>query len=219
MHLSTTNSAAGLLIGYARVSTDEQRLDHQLDALEAAGVLRRNVFVEKVSGASRKRPALDRCRKALRQGDTLVVTSLDRLSRNLGWTILFMDDLNRNGIIFRSLTQSIDTGTAQGRLMMHLLGAFAEFEREMIRTRTTAGVRARMARGGKVGRQLQVDLVEAERLIKSGLTLTEVTRKMGLKRRSVLAYHFSAEDVARLQMPPPVKPKPKRPPVKPKRKR
>lgn len=200
MHLQAPETT-GILFGYARVSTDEQKVDHQMDALTAHGVERDNIFVEKVSGASRKRPALERCRKALRQGDTLVVTSLDRLSRNLGWMILFMDDLTRAGILFRSLTQSIDTSTPQGRLMMQLLGAFAEFEREMIRTRTKAGVRARMARGGKVGRELQVDLVEAERLIKSGLTVAEAARRMG-RRRSVLAYHFPPDDVRRLQMPP-----------------
>ena len=114
MHLQAPETT-GILFGYARVSTDEQKVDHQMDALTAHGVERDNIFVEKVSGASRKRPALERCRKALRQGDTLVVTSLDRLSRNLGWMILFMDDLTRAGILFRSLTQSIDTSTPQDR--------------------------------------------------------------------------------------------------------
>lgn len=192
-----------------------------MDSLLAHGVERGNIFVEKVSGASRKRPALERCRKALRRGDTLVVTSLDRLSRNLGQTILLMDDLGREGIRFRSLTQAIDTTTPPGRLMMQIIGAFAEFEREMIRTRAQAGVRARIARGGKVGRALQIDLDEAERLIKSGLTVTEAARRMG-RRRSVLAYHFPAEDVARLQAVPvkqmPKKTKPMKK-TKPKRKR
>lgn len=190
----------GLMIGYARVSTEEQRLDLQTDALIAAGVSPANIYIEKVSGASRKRPALDLCRRALRQGDTLVVWKLDRLSRDLGWIILFMDELYKAGIRFRSLTEAIETATPQGRLLMHMIGAMAEFERAMIATRTKAGIHARISRGGSYGRKQQIDLDEAEALIRQGLTVSEVARRMG-RTRAAIAYHFSAREVARLQRP------------------
>lgn len=205
----------GLMIGYARVSTEDQKLDLQTDALVAAGVKPSNLFVEKVSGASRKRPALAMCRRALRQGDTLVVWKLDRLSRDLGWIILFMDELHKAGIGFRSLTEAIETATPQGRLLMHLIGAMAEFERAMIASRTKAGIRAHIERGGRYGRKQQINLAKAEALIRSGMTVAAVARAMK-RSRAAIAYHFPGPEVMRLQR---VKPAPikKRPALKPKR--
>lgn len=188
----------GTLFGYARVSTEEQKLDLQMDALTAAGVDPGNIFVEKTSGVSKRRPALALCRRALRQGDTLVVWKLDRLSRSLGWIIVFMDDLFKAGIKFRSLTEAIETATPQGRLLMHMLGAMAEFERAMIASRTSAGIKASMERGNPYGRKVTVDLEKAAKLIASGKSVAETARIMG-RRRNVIAYHFSDEEVARIR--------------------
>lgn len=205
----------GMMIGYARVSTEDQKLDLQTDALVAAGVRPDDIYVEKVSGASRKRPALDRCRRALREGDTLVVWKLDRLSRDLGWIILFMDELHKERIGFKSLTEAIETATPQGRLLMHLIGAMAEFERAMIASRTKAGIRAHIERGGRYGRQQQIDLAKAEKMIRSGMTVAAVAREMK-RSRAAIAYHFDGKEVQRLQRltPAPIK---KRPARKPKR--
>jgi len=139
-------------IGYARVSTDDQFLDQQIDALMKAGVDRDWIYEEHISGAKVKRPKLDDCLKALRPGDTLVVTRLDRLGRNMKELILILERLEEKGIDFRSLGESIDTTTAGGKLVFHIFGAFAEFERNLIGERTKAGLAAARKRGVKGGR-------------------------------------------------------------------
>lgn len=187
----------GKLMGYARVSTVEQRLDLQRDALVRAGVSPVDIFVEQVSGASKRRPSLDRCMKALRPGDTLVVWRLDRLGRNLLDLLTKMQSLHERGVHFRSLTESIDTGTAAGRLIMHVVGAIAEFERQLTRERTTAGVRAHMERGGRYGRELEIDLKAVEAVLRNGGTLSDAARAIG-KSRTTVAYHYTAEDARRL---------------------
>lgn len=183
-------------MGYARVSTEDQRLDLQLDALERDGCERARVFVEKVSGASKRRPALDQCMRALRSGDTLVVWRLDRLGRNLLDLLTRMQSLDARGIKFRSLTESIDTGTAAGRLIMHVVGAIAEFERQLTRERTKAGVAARRERGGKHGAPLRINLAEAERLLREGKTVSEAARAIRCSR-AALHHHYTAEDARR----------------------
>ncbi len=141
-----------MLIGYARVSTLEQSPALQLDALEAAGC--KKIFVEKASGAQRDRPelkaALDHAREDV--GDVLVVWKLDRLARSLGQLIDTVDQLEKRGVGFRSLTEAIDTTSAGGRLVFHVFGAMAEFERSIIRERTRAGLDAAKARGRTGGR-------------------------------------------------------------------
>ena len=133
------------LLGYARVSTLEQNPDLQVDELTAAGCWR--VWTDHASGALDRRPQLDAVLEQLRPGDTLVVWRLDRLGRSLRHLIEVVTGLDERGVGFRSLRESIDTTTAGGRLVFHLFGALAQFEREIIRDRTVAGLTAARARG------------------------------------------------------------------------
>ncbi len=145
-------ASSGQLLGYARVSTNVQDLALQLDALHAAGCEERFVFSDVGSGSIRHRPKLDECLGQLRAGDTLVVWRLDRLGRGLRHLIEVIAELEQRNVAFRSLTESIDTNTPAGRLQLHLFGALAEFERELIRERTRAGLQAARARGRHGGR-------------------------------------------------------------------
>src|SRR5438105_10064143 len=120
-----------MLIGYARVSTDEQNLDLQLDALKKAGCVK--IFKDKVSGAKTGRPGLDDALAYLREGDTLVVWRLDRLGRTLKHLIETIADFNKRNIGFMSLTESIDTTTSTGKLVFHIFASIAEFEKDLIR--------------------------------------------------------------------------------------
>lgn len=137
-------------IGYARVSTGDQTLDLQLDALAKADCGR--VFTETASGAKSDRPILKEAVEYLRSGDTLVVWRLDRLGRSLQHLISVVTELQNRGIGFRSLTEQIDTTTPGGKLVFHVFGALAEFERDLIRERTNAGLAAARARGRTGGR-------------------------------------------------------------------
>ena len=137
-------------IGYARVSTLEQDEALQHDALTAAGCER--VFVDRVSGKLEHRPALDAMLDQLRPGDSVTVWRLDRLGRSLRHLIDVVADLEARGVAFRSLTESIDSSTPGGKLTFHLFGALAEFERDLIRERTMAGLAAARARGRMGGR-------------------------------------------------------------------
>ncbi len=140
-----------MLIGYARVSTDEQSVDLQIDALERVGCER--IFRDSgFSGVLRSRPALDDALSHAQAGDTVVVWRLDRLGRSLSHLILLVGDLENRGIAFRSLSEAIDTSTASGRLQFHMMGALAEFERALISERTKAGMAAARTRGVQLGR-------------------------------------------------------------------
>ena len=139
-----------MLVGYARVSTLDQKPALQTDALTSAGCER--IFTETASGAQRDRPELKAALAYLRAGDTLVVWKLDRLARSMRQLIETVEDLQARGIALRSLTESIDTATSGGRLVFHIFGALAEFERAVIRERTRAGLEAARARGKKGGR-------------------------------------------------------------------
>src|SRR5918992_3372949 len=136
-------------IGYARVSTDDQTLNLQLDALKAAGCAQ--IFTDRVSGVRAERPGLTNALGHLRDGDTLVVWRLDRLGRSLPHLIETVTALAGRGVGFQSLTESIDTTNTGGRLIFHIFGALAEFERHLIRERTQAGVETGRARGRKGG--------------------------------------------------------------------
>jgi DNA invertase Pin-like site-specific DNA recombinase len=138
------------LIGYARVSTSDQNLELQLDALKEAGC--RRVFEETASGANKARPQLRDALDFLQPGDTLVVWKLDRLARSLQQLIEVIEQLHKRGCGFKSLTEAIDTTTAGGRLIFHIFGALAEFERSIIRERTMAGLEAARTRGRRGGR-------------------------------------------------------------------
>ncbi|MBC5801928.1 MAG: recombinase family protein, partial [Candidatus Eremiobacteraeota bacterium] len=138
-------------MGYARVSTDEQTTALQLDALRAAGV--DAVHEDSASGASRSRPGLARAIEDLRPGDTLVVWRLDRLGRSLRDLLDIAEMLRERDVALRSLTDHIDTGTAAGRMLYAVLGAVAQFERDVLRERTVAGLAAAKKRGEKLGRR------------------------------------------------------------------
>lgn len=138
-----------MLVGYARVSTTEQNTAAQLVAFKRAGIKR--VIEEKRSAVTR-RPALQDLLARLKPGDVLVVYKLDRLARSLRDCLNLLEELESNGVAFRSLTEPIDTTTPAGRMFAHMLGAFAEFERALIRERCAAGFAAAKARGQKLGR-------------------------------------------------------------------
>ena len=138
-----------MLIGYARVSTTDQTLDLQKDALEKAGCS--HIFTDTISGATTDRPGLEKAVAYLREGDTLVVWRLDRLGRTLKHLIETIADFNKRHIGFKSITENIDTTTSGGKLIFHIFGALAEFERDIIRERTKAGLLAARARGRKGG--------------------------------------------------------------------
>ncbi len=144
-----------MLIGYARVSTHDQTLDLQKDALSKCGCAR--VFSDTISGAQDVRPGLGEVLQFLREGDTLVVWRLDRLGRSLKHLIETVTALEQRKIGFKSLTENIDTTTSGGKLVFHLFGALAEFERDLIRERTQAGLLAARARGRRGGRPMALD--------------------------------------------------------------
>ena len=139
-----------MLIGYARVSTQDQNLDLQLDAMKRAGC--EKVFSDTASGAKATRPSLEQALSHAREGDTLVVWKLDRLGRSLRHLIDTVQALNGRGVGFMSLQESIDTTTPGGKLVFHVFGALAEFERDLVKERTNAGLTAARARGRKGGR-------------------------------------------------------------------
>src|ERR671937_1108019 len=139
-----------MLVGYARVSTNEQTLDLQKDALEKVGC--KKIFTDTASGAKAERKGLEEALEYVREGDTLVVWRLDRLGRSLKHLIETISQLDTRRIGFKSLTENIDTTTSGGKLIFHVFGALAEFERDLIRERTQAGLLAARARGQHGGR-------------------------------------------------------------------
>ncbi len=146
-------SDGGRLLGYARVSTDDQDLSLQIDALEKHGIAKSLVFMDKLSGARSDRPGLAKCLDALQSGDVLVVWRLDRLGRSMRHLITLVEDLRGRGVGFRSLNEgAIDTTNASGELIFNLFSALAQFERRLIQERTKAGIAAARARGRKGGR-------------------------------------------------------------------
>jgi DNA invertase Pin-like site-specific DNA recombinase len=146
----STKRHGGALIGYGRVSTSDQSADLQVDALQHAGCIR--LFIDEASGTLDQRPELDRLLDQLRAGDVVVVWRLDRLGRSLRNLIEIVRALEEKQVGLKSLTEAIDTSTPGGRLVFHLFGALAEFERSLIVERTKAGLEAARARGRKGGR-------------------------------------------------------------------
>ncbi len=141
------------LVGYARVSTGEQDLQLQLDALRKAGCVKKNVYADKLSGATTARAGLDRCLLQLKTGDTLIVWRLDRLGRSVRHLIDVVEDLRERGVGFKSICDgAIDTTTASGELIFHIFTALAQFERRLVQERTKAGLTAARARGRLGGR-------------------------------------------------------------------
>jgi len=174
-------------IGYARVSTEDQHLDLQRDALQQAGC--HVIYEEAVSGKSTLRPELEQCRKALRSGDTLVVWRLDRLGRSLPDLVRIVAELERDGISLESLAEKIETESASGKLVFHVFAALAEFERSLIRERTHAGLAAARARGRSGGRKPKLgekQVREIRALLRNpDIQVSEVARRYGVSRTTL----------------------------------
>jgi DNA invertase Pin-like site-specific DNA recombinase len=183
MHLALSRRCI-MLIGYARVSTQDQNLDLQKDALEKAGC--EKIYVEQISGGSSARPELDKTMETLREGDTLIVWRLDRLGRSLKHLIELVNELEQRKIGLRSLTESMDTTTSGGKLIFHIFGALSEFERNLIRDRTQAGLAAARARGRKGGRPLALDKKKREVTVilynEREHTVKEICQIMGISK-------------------------------------
>jgi len=171
-------------VGYARVSTDEQSKDAQLDALSDAGCER--VYQESFSGKSRKRPELERMIDTLREGDIIVVQRLDRLGRSLKDLIELLECFKQRGVQFVSINENIDTTTAIGELAFHMIGSIAQFERRLISERTKAGLNAARARGRKGGRRAKLtaaDIKKAKAMLRDpNITKAEVALHFNVSR-------------------------------------
>jgi DNA invertase Pin-like site-specific DNA recombinase len=171
-------------IGYARVSTEDQNTSLQIDALKNAGC--EQLFEEKVSGKNKDRPELDTCLKVLRESDTLVVWRLDRLGRSLEHLVQIVHELEDRKVGFQSLTEAIDTTNAGGKLIFHIFAALAEFERNLIRERTIAGLKAARARGRIGGRKAKLTKSDTRKaaamLLDPLVTKTDVAKHFGISR-------------------------------------
>jgi Enterobacteriaceae phage serine recombinase len=176
-------------IGYARVSRDEQSLDLQIDALTAAGCQPSEIYSDHgVSGKTTRRPQLDRCLAEVGAGDILVVWKLDRLGRSLQHLIEVINLLHDRDAGFKSITEGMDTSTNQGRLVFHMFGALAEFERGLIVERTMAGLAAAKTRGVTGGRLPALNADEAriaKDMIKRGISISDVARVMKVSRATI----------------------------------
>ena len=174
-------------IGYARVSTEDQTLHLQRDALEQDGC--GQIYEEQATGKNTARPQLESCMKSLRAGDTLVVWRLDRLGRNLADLVQLVGGLEQRQIHFESLTEKIETGSPAGRLVFHVFAALAEFERNLIRERTMAGLKAARARGRMGGRpaKLSPQEIKAIRaLLKTAeMPVAEIAARFGVARSTL----------------------------------
>ncbi|WPZ34519.1 recombinase family protein [Thalassobaculum sp. OXR-137] len=186
--LDADDEASGRLIAYARVSTQDQRLDLQLNALSAAGC--EEVFTDHgVSGARGRRPGLDRMLQELRRGDTVVVFKLDRLGRSVVNLSNLLARFESEGVHFRSLSEGIDTTTMGGRLVYNLLSAIAEFQRDLIIENTVEGLRAAKQRGSQIGRPRSLtpsDAADArKRLRQPGARPADVAAHLGVSRSTL----------------------------------
>ncbi len=191
-------------IGYARVSTNKkdengehvQKLDQQLDALNKAGC--ETVYSDRgISGSKTTRPGLDSCLASLNRGDCLVVYKLDRLGRSLEHVMLLMKQFEERGVDFKSLSEGFDTTTPAGKLLFHVIGALAQFERELIRERVIDGLETAKANGTKLGRKFTIkpeQTTEAVKLYQSGKSFGHVAKELGISRASahrIVRQHIS----------------------------
>jgi DNA invertase Pin-like site-specific DNA recombinase len=170
-----------MLIGYARVSTQDQNLELQIEALQKAGC--KKIFEDRVSGSRAERPSLAKALEALREADTLVVWKLDRLGRSVKNLVDLVADLQKQGVHFKSLTDSIDTGTASGRFFFHVMASLAEMERELTIERTRAGleVARQLGRvGGRKRRMTESKIKSAKKLLASGVPPRDVASNLGV---------------------------------------
>ena len=187
-HNSPESSHPGRLLGYARVSTTSQNLDVQLRALTEAGVPAELVFTDKISGTQADRPGLAALMAEAREGDTLVLYSLDRLGRSLVHMVTTIDELIRRGVALRSLTDTIDTTTPAGRFQLNVFVAMAEYQRALIVERVQDGLEAARARGVQLGRKSPItpEQVRAiHRLHRAGLSHYKIHRRVGVSKGAV----------------------------------
>jgi len=178
-----------MLIGYARISTTEQSLDLQIDNLKSEGC--EKIFTDIASGSKNERPGLDEAIKFCRNGDTLVVWKLDRMGRSMSHLIAAIKQFETQGVGFRSLTENIDTTTPGGRLVFHLFGALAEFERDLIRERVQAGLRSARARGRKGGRPPVSEETKAmakSLMANKDLSIKQICDRLGIAKSTLYKY-------------------------------
>lgn len=181
-----------MIYGYARVSTDDQTLQPQLDKLIEYGIAQDNILSDyAVSGSTASRPQLDILLDTLCNGDTLVVVKLDRLGRSLKHLITTVEDLRDKGVNFVSLTEGMDTNSSTGRLLFNIFGAIAEFERDLIIERTNAGIASAKKRGVHCGKPYKLNLEQQELLLQlrqQGKTVKEVCRLLNIGRATYYRY-------------------------------
>lgn len=201
MHPSINAQERGLMakIGYARVSTHEQHLHLQLDELQGAGVT--VIYQDTASGKNTDRPELMNCLKALREGDTLTVWRLDRLGRNLPDLIRLVSELEAKGVTFTSLKESIDTRGPSGKLVFHIFAALAQFERELLRERTLAGLSAARTRGRKGGRPSSLTTSQkkaaASMMSNRDMSISEICAQFKISRSTL--YNIAAQQSTAVQ--------------------
>jgi DNA invertase Pin-like site-specific DNA recombinase len=185
-----------MLIGYARVSTPDQINDLQVDSLKAAGC--EKIFTDKISGTISERPGLTKVKENLRSGDTLVVWRFDRLARSLRDLIDWMNYLEKQGVALKSIQESIDTSTSAGKLVFHIFGALAEFERNLTLERTQAGLQAARARGKLGGRPKSLNKDKRELAIslynQKKLTLNKICEMMSITKPTLYKYVRECND-------------------------
>lgn len=197
-HPQANDTPPGVLVGYARVSTAEQNLALQREALLRAGVEPHRIHVDTASGVSKNRPGLAAALLDCVEGDTLCVWKLDRLGRSMLDLLHQMQALEARGVKFKSLTEGIDTSTSMGRLLLHVLGALAEFERGLIKERTMAGIATARAEGKVWGPKRKFDEAAVDEMFASGLGHGEITKRLKMSRNALYRY-YPAERVERLR--------------------
>ena len=181
MSFENPSAPVGLKIGYARVSTRDQNLDLQTEALQAAGCAR--IFDDTISGTKRERPGLERALEHLRAGDTLVVWKLDRLGRSVKDLVELVGELEARGVHFQSTTDAIDTSTPAGRFFFHVMASLAQMERELLVERTRAGLEVARSQGRVGGRKramTESKLEAARKLLAGGVAPREVAANLGI---------------------------------------
>ena len=188
-----------MLIGYARISTEYQTFDSQIAALKSFGIDERQIYKETISGGTQRRKILEDTIEYLKKGDTLVVFKLDRLGRSVADLISIMNRLDQKGIVFHSITEKLETKSAAGKLLFHMMATLAEFERNIISERVKAGMDAAKAKGARFGRReifCDSQKEHVRGLLKQGRNKYDIKRIMGLKSRSPI-YKLIKDDLAK----------------------
>lgn len=173
-------------IGYARVSTQDQNIDLQLDALKEAGCER--IYCDTITGTSTKRPEFDKLLDALRPGDVLTVWKLDRVGRSLKHLLQIAEDLQANGVHLHIITQGIDTTTPAGKMLFSIMGSIAEYEKSLIQERVNAGLQAAKARGRVGGRPNALSSDDKKQVIalhRGGMAVSAIAKTLGVSRPTV----------------------------------